>query len=263
MDYLNIERSNGIQIIRMAWSAERPGFRHDTFEEMAAALRWADAQNDICCSVFVGVPHCFCYGADASSFRNTNNLGELSESALRFFRALINSKKPLIAGVDGPAAGIGMTMLLHFDAVYATPNSSFSAPFVEWGLLPDAASTILLPSLVGTARAFELLCLGGVLAPAEAAESGLVTKIVEEDQLETHVMEAANRLARLSRQSLQFTRELMHRHRSQLIRQAKLENDIFQELLSDDATQRRIRVMGRAIQRALSARQAVNTTTYS
>lgn len=256
MKHLLIDQADGVQVIRMAWSTERPGFHVDTFDATADALRWADTRNDITCSVFMGLPHCFCYGADASSFGQTDELGRLSDSALGFFRALINSKKPLIAGVDGPAAGIGMTMLLHFDAVFATPNSSFSAPFVEWGLIPDAASTILFPKLLGPARAFDVLCLGRILSPSEASECGLVTAVVSADEIESRAMGAAQRLGRLSPSSLRSTRDLLRHHRSQLIRQAKLENSIFQELLGDEGTQRRMKIMGRAIKRALSTRDS-------
>lgn len=254
MNHLIVIQEDGQQTIRMAWSSERPGFGTDTFDAAAEAIRAADADSSIACSVFVGVPHCFCYGADASAFQDASNLGALSESSLGFFRALINSKKPLIAGVDGPAAGIGMTMLLHFDAVYTTPNSLFSAPFVDWGLLPDAASTLLFPELLGARKTFELLCLGGVLTPAEAVRLGFVTGIVPASELESCILSAAKHIAGLPPKSLRTTRELLRKQRSGLIRQAKLENDLFQELLSDAATQRRVRVMGRAIKRVLSSK---------
>lgn len=252
MDQFIIKECDGFQTIEMNWTSNRTGFKVDTFEEATQAIRDADINPAIACTAFFGVPRCFCLGTDANSFAETGNLNVLSDVVLRFFRALINSKKPLLAGVDGPAIGLGMTMLLHFDAVFATPASVFRAPFSDWGLSPEAGSSLLMPECIGYRRAFELFCLGGQLSADEAEQRGLVTRVIEADALNGTVIQAAQRLAALPQRPLRATRELMRHGRDRVIRQTKIENALFQELLGDKATQRRLKVMARAARIALS-----------
>ena len=167
MDNFVIDRCEGFQAIFMNWTVEQPGFQPATFDAVAEALREADRDPNIACSLFFGVPRCFCLGTDATAFGQVSALSRLSETVLRFFQALISARKPMIAAVDGAAVGLGMTMLCHFDVVFATPESVFKAPFAEWGLAPEAASSLLLPEELGYRKAFEIFCLG-----AEAHGSG-------------------------------------------------------------------------------------------
>lgn len=252
MNYLRIEAEDGFQIINMNWNCENPGFRPETFDIISTALRAADADEHIRSTLFFGSPRCFCLGSDVNAFVGSNDLEILSEQVLRFFRSLINSKKALIAAVDGPAIGLGMTMLCHFDAVYATGDSTFRAPFVDWGLLPEAASSILLPEMIGHRRAFELFCLGGSLSAEEAEQCGLVTRIVDSRELGETAISSARHLARAPERSLRFTRDLMRQNRSRLSQRAKMETTIFHELLCEQSTQRRLKVMARASRMALS-----------
>lgn len=253
MKYLRIERCDGFQIIHMNWNRENPGFRPETFDVISSALRAADGDEEIRSTIFFGVPRCFCLGSDVNAFVDSANLEILSAQVLRFFRSLINSKKPLIAAVDGTAIGLGMTMLCHFDAVYATPESTFRAPFVDWGLLPEAASSLLLPEVIGHRRAFELFCLGGELSASDAEQSGLITRIVDNTELKTTAINAAKHLARVPERSLRFTRDLMRQNRNKLSQRAKMETTIFHDLLCEQSTQRRLKVMARAARMALAS----------
>jgi enoyl-CoA hydratase/carnithine racemase len=255
MDCLKISRRDGFQVIEMSWCAKNPGFRVSTFDEVTNALRESDLDEGIACNVFFGVPRCFCLGTDASSFSDDGDLDGLSESALRFFRSLINSKKPNIAAVDGAAIGLGMTMLFHFDAVFATPESTFKAPFVEWGLSPEAGSSILFPEALGYRKAFEVFCLGAQLCASEAERRGLVTRIVSSSELEKTALDAAKHIAKLPQRPLRATRDLMQHQRNRLVRRSRVENDVFQELLGDLKTQRKLRAMTRATRMALTDRK--------
>lgn len=252
MDNFVIDRCDGFQAIFMNWTIDRPGFQPATFEAVSEALRSADLDPSISCSLFFGVPRCFCLGTDVSSFAQMNALSKLSETVLGFFRALINARKPMIAAVDGTAVGLGMTMLCHFDAIFATPESVFKAPFADWGLSPEAASSLLLPEELGYRKAFELFCLGGELSAEEAERRGLITRIVARKDLRTAAFEAAARIARLPPRSLNTTRELLRHQRVKLIRRAQTETAIFQELLGEASTQRRLKVMARATKMALA-----------
>jgi enoyl-CoA hydratase/carnithine racemase len=252
MENFVIERRDGFQAIFMNWTIDRPGFQPASFEAVSEALRQADMDPGIACSLFFGVPRCFCLGTDVSAFALPDSLSKLSETVLDFFRALINARKPMIAAVDGNAIGLGMTMLCHFDAVYATPESIFKAPFADWGLSPEAASSLLLPEELGYRKAFELFCLGGELSAAEAERRGLITRVVERSELRPAAFEAATRIARLPARSMAATRELLRHGRAGLIRRARTETAIFQELLCEASTQRRLKVMARATKMALA-----------
>jgi enoyl-CoA hydratase/carnithine racemase len=246
MENLVIDRCEGFQAIFMNWTIERPGPQAAAFEAVAQALREADRDPSIACSLFFGAPRCACLETDVASLAQTSGLSTLSETVQTFFSALINAKKPLIAAIDGPAVGIGMTMLCHFDAIFATPESVFRAPFAEWGLTPEAASSLLLPEELGYRKAFEIFCLGGELTAAESERRGLITRVVERKDLHSAAFDAAARIARLPARSLTTTRELLRHQRVKLIRRARTETAIFQELLGEAATQRRLKITTRA-----------------
>lgn len=253
MENFVIDRCEGFQAIFMNWTVDRPGFQPATFEAVSEALRSADLDPNIACSLFFGVPRCFCLGTDVSAFAQASALSRLSETVLTFFRALINAKKPMIAAVDGTAIGLGMTMLCHFDAIFATPESVFKAPFADWGLSPEAASSLLLPEELGYRKAFEIFCLGGELTADEAERRGLITRVVERKDLRQAAFDAAARIARLPARSLATTRELLRHQRVKLVRRAQTETAIFQELLGEASTQRRLKVMARATKMTLAA----------
>ncbi len=253
MDNFVIDRCEGFQAIFMNWTIDRPGFQPATFEAVSEALRSADLDPSISCSLFFGVPRCFCLGTDVTAFAQVSALSRLSETVLSFFQALINAKKPMIAAVDGTAIGLGMTMLCHFDAIFATPESVFKAPFADWGLTPEAASSLLLPEELGYRKAFEIFCLGGELTAAEAERRGLITRVVERKDLRPTAFDAAARIARLPARSLATTRELLRHQRVKLVRRARTETAIFQELLGEASTQRRLKAMARATKMTLAA----------
>ena len=246
MEDFVIDRCDGFQTIFINWQTGRPDVQLASFEAIADALTQADRNPDIACSLVFGVPRFPGPGTDITTFAQLSALSTWSETLLDFFRSLINARKPLIAAVDGTAAGMGMTMLCHFDAIFATPESVFKAPIAEWGLSPEAASSLLLPEEIGYRKAFEIFCLGGELSAAEAERRGLITRIVERKDLRNTAFDAAARIARLPPRALNTTRELLRHQRVKLIRRARTETAIFQELLCEASTQRRLKVMARA-----------------
>ena len=114
----------------------------------------------------------FTAGNDIADFLATARGADgLAAEVVRFVRALPTVAKPVIAGVDGPAVGIGTTLLLHCDLVYATPGASFATPFLDLGLVPEAGSSLLMPGRMGRARAFEMLVLGEIFTAERAREA--------------------------------------------------------------------------------------------
>jgi enoyl-CoA hydratase/carnithine racemase len=163
-----------------------------------------------------GTSGCFTSGNDVRDFLELERTPGSSPAA-GFLRAIAAAKKPVVAAVGGPAVGVGTTMLLHFDLIYAAPNARFQLPFVPLGLLPEAASSLLLPVLAGYQRAAELLLLGQPFSAEKAQAAGIVTEIVPEPELLEYARTAALALAALPPASVRMTKELMKRGLAQAV----------------------------------------------
>jgi len=153
------------------------------YDAMTSALTKADQNSDVRVAVFRGTDGCFTSGNDIADFIAQGGLDAIT----RFLQALGDFRKPLVAQVDGIAVGIGLTMLLHCDFVYATERTRFKTPFVDLGLVPEFASSYLLPRLLGRAKSSEMILLGKSLSGNEAQERGVVNAIVPLDELHDYV----------------------------------------------------------------------------
>ena len=131
------------------------------YDAMAEAIETASGASPIRCVVIAGAPGAFSAGNDLGDFMKAATGGEgLGNAVLRFLYALARAERPLVAAVQGVAVGIGTTMMLHCDYAVAASDARFSTPFVALGLVPEAASSLLAPRLMGHRRAFELLVMG-------------------------------------------------------------------------------------------------------
>lgn len=168
----------------------------------------------------------FCGGNDVEDFLQQPWKGQQIPPGERFIRAVAGAAKPIVAAVQGAAVGIGTTILLHCDLVYAADSAKFIMPFVNLGLVPEAGSTLLLPALIGHQRAAELLLLGSPLSPARAYELGMVNAVVPADQLLRVATEAAQALAEKPAGALQLCKQMLKKHNrtelDQVIRQEVL-----------------------------------------
>src|SRR5438552_13289152 len=162
---------------------------------MAEALAAADADPKVRAVLLHGSRDCFTAGNDLSDFLKRPP-GAKSPS-WSFFETLPALQKPIVAAVGGPAIGIGTTLLLHCDLVYATPGARFQLPFVSLGIVPEFGSTYLLPLIAGYQRAAELLLLGQPFSAEKAHEVGIVTAVVPEAELLERAGTAAAALAQL------------------------------------------------------------------
>jgi enoyl-CoA hydratase/carnithine racemase len=140
------------------------------------------------------------------------------------------------AGVDGLCVGIGTTLLLHCDYIVASGRSVLRAPFVDLGLVPEAASSLLAPRLMGQARAFELLCLGGHFDAARAQQCGLVNEVIEAEQVTPRICAVAAALAAKPPAALLLSRRLLRGDPVELLARIDTEAQLFsQQLQSDEA----------------------------
>src|SRR3954453_22171713 len=183
---------------------------------LGKALTDAEADSQVRAVLLHGTAECFTAGNDVADFVNVPRTpGKTPARAL--FDILPVMAKPIVAAVGGPAVGIGSTMLLHCDLVYAAANARFHLPFVPLGIVPEFGSTYLLPLLAGYQRAAELLLLGQPFTAQKAYEVGIVTAVVPESELLQKAKEAAQALAALPAESIRLTKRLMKkRHGAEL-----------------------------------------------
>jgi enoyl-CoA hydratase/carnithine racemase len=155
-------------------------------------------------------------------------------AAFDFLEKLIMVSKPVVAGVDGLAIGIGTTMLMHCDHVVATDRSVFRTPFVDLGLVTEAGSSLIGPRIMGHHRAFSLLVLGEAMNADEARLAGLVNRIVEPGKLEAAAGENASKIAAKPADALRITRGLVRGDRSDVLARMRQEAELFEERLRSE-----------------------------
>jgi enoyl-CoA hydratase/carnithine racemase len=201
----------------------------------AEALAEADLDPSISAVVFLGAGGAFTAGNDLADFLAASE-GKTELPAFTFIKALAQCETPLIAAVEGVAIGIGATLLLHCDLVYAAPDALFRTPFVDLGLVPEAASSLLLPQRVGLARASEILLLGETFDAEEALHLGLINKIIASSDLKTYAIEQAKKFAAKPCAALAATRRLLRGDQAAVLARIEDEAQVFVQLLrSDDA----------------------------
>ncbi len=188
------------------------------YAAMADALDGAAADPGVRAVVLQGHATVFSAGNDIGDFLNNPPSGGDSP-VNRFLRAISSFPKPLVAAVCGPAVGVGTTMLMHCDLVYAGDNAAFSMPFVNLGLCPEAASSLLVPQMMGYHRAAEALLLGEPFMAEAALEVGLVNRIVPPMEANTIAQAQARKLAAKPMGSLVETKRLMKKGQAALVAQ--------------------------------------------
>jgi enoyl-CoA hydratase/carnithine racemase len=212
----------------------------EMYVQLAEALAAADADPQVRAILLSGSTDCFTAGNDLADFLHRPPGG--SSPAWRFFEVLPGLAKPIVAAVAGPAIGIGTTLLLHCDLVYAATSARFQLPFVALGIVPEFGSTYLLPLLAGYHRAAELLLLAQPFDAQKALSIGLVTDVVEPQALLDTAGKAAARLAELPPESLRLTKRLLRSaHAEQIRRTIDEEGRIFRERLDSPEAKEALR----------------------
>ena len=185
--------------------------------------------------LFHGQAGVFTAGNDIEDFMKRPPQGTDSP-VFRFLEAASQAAKPLVAAVNGPAVGIGTTLLLHCDLVYAGDNARFRLPFTSLGLVPEFASSYLLPLIAGYQRAAELLILGEAFDAQKAYEAGFVTKVVPAAQALDAAREAARKIAALPAKSVRLTKALLKSAHAAAVRnQLQVEGEHFRAMLGEPA----------------------------
>lgn len=228
--------AGGVRLVTLDRPEKKNALTGAMYDAMRGALEEADAAEAVGAVVFAGQPGAFSAGNDIADFvsRVDKPLGEAP--SLRFIQQLARTRTPMVAAVDGVAVGIGTTLTLHCDLVYASPAARFRTPFVELGLVPEAASSYLLPRRVGRLKATEILLLSEMFGADQAEALGLVNAVMPSDMLVEHAVAQAARLAALPRGALTAARALIRGDQAEVDAALQAEAEAFgRQLRSQEA----------------------------
>lgn len=237
---IEISVADEIQVIRFTRPDKKNAFTGAMYDAMSEALGRGEKDDGIIANVFIGSGGIFNAGNDINDFIRRSKAGSgdgIPTPSLNFIRRLPLVTKPMIAAVDGLAIGIGTTMLFHCDLVYASPTASLRTPFLDLGLVPEAASSMTAVMRMGQVRAFELLCLGEPFNAERGREAGIINAVVPAAELEATAMKAAKRLAAKPRGALLAARRLMRGDPAALSAQINAESDVFKQCMQSAEAQ--------------------------
>lgn len=237
-DHILVSTDGAVQIIRFNRPDKKNAITRDMYSAMSEVLIAGEADDAIRCHVILGTPGAFSSGNDVQDFMAFAASGDLGTEVLGFLTAMADLKKPFISGVDGLAIGIGTTIHMHCDLTFATPQSVFKTPFVDLGLVPEAASSLLGPQIMGHQRSYALLAMGEAFSAEQAKDAGLIYEIVESDKLEAKVMEVAKTLAARAPTAMGYAKRLMKADPDVIKARMEQEAKLFgEQLVSDEARQ--------------------------
>ena len=207
-DHILVSTSGAVTEIRLNRPEKKNAITAAMYAALADALEAAAADGAVRVVTILGNGDTFTSGNDINDFLKAPPL-EMDQPVFRFLRAISTFPKVLIAGVEGAAVGVGTTLLLHCDLIVAAPDAVFSLPFVDLALVPEAASSLLLPRLIGPQRAARHLILGDPIDAETALAYGLVTEIAAGGTLEARVREVAERIAAKPPEAVRLTKSLL------------------------------------------------------
>lgn len=214
---IQTELREGIFTIRFNRPEKKNALNLAMYEALAKAFGQADGDDAARVILIAGNGGCFTSGNDLSDFLQSPPSGTESP-VMRFLVAISEARKPIVAAVNGAAVGVGATMLLHCDLVYAGANALFQLPFVNLGLCPEAGSTLLLPRLMGHQRAAELLLLGEPFSAERACTAGIVNAVCPDNEVLGTAREKALQLAAQPAAAVRLAKSLLKREYTSSLR---------------------------------------------
>ena len=206
---------NGVATIEIARPEKKNAITGAMYVQMAEALIAATGDAAVRAVLLTGQPGIFTSGNDIEDFMQRPP-GSTESPAFVFMRALMGCDKPVIAAVTGAAIGIGTTMLLHCDFVYVSDEARLAMPFVSLGLVPEFASSLIVPQLMGNVRAAEKLLLGDPFTGADAVECGIANAVLPANEVVNHARRIAERFNALPPGAVRDSKTLMRSARAKL-----------------------------------------------
>ena len=211
-EQITTKSKNGVFHITFNRPEKRNALTRAMYSGLAEGIDKAEKDPNIRVILIYGNGKCFCAGNDLKDFQDLEWGTSPKRTTLNWTDLILTAKKPIIAAVHGYSIGVGVTMLLHFDLIYAGAGCRFQFPFVNLGLVPEFGSTFNLPELIGYQRAAELFFFGDWFTADEAEKMGMVNKIFPENELINQVTLLAEKLAEKPPRALRKTKELLKKH---------------------------------------------------
>ena len=227
MDHIKTATINGVLTIEIARPEKKNALTQAMYQVMADAINAAVQDNAVRALLITGQPGIFTSGNDLEDFMQRPPEGGDTPSFM-FMKALLGCDKPVIAAVTGAAIGIGTTMLLHCDFVFVSDEARLAMPFVSLGLVPEFASSLIVPQLMGNARAAEKLLLGDPFSGADAVEAGIANAVLPAAEVVPHARRIAERFNALPPGAVRETKRLMRRGSASAAEEAiRVESGVF------------------------------------
>ena len=220
------------RIITMRRPEKKNAVTHDMYRAMSEAIDTAQNNPDVRCFIITGGSGVFTAGNDVDDFidHGTSHIDvSRATNAVKFLYSLAHNSKPIIAAVDGIAVGIGTTMLFHCDYVLASKTATFSTPSMRVGLIPEAASSLLMPRTMGYQRAFAMLVMGRTIDAEHAREAGFVNEVVAPGHTEAEARKVAREICDLPAEAVAMTRKLLKLPPEDMTRRIDQEAHLFTE----------------------------------
>ncbi|OAJ57419.1 enoyl-CoA hydratase [Paraburkholderia ginsengiterrae] len=225
---------NGVLAVTISRPDKKNALTNDMYAALADAIAKANEDDEIRVLLFQADGDMFSAGNDISEFAaQAMGNGPEERNVFRFLRGLANATVPIVAAVQGKAVGVGTTMLLHCDYVLLSTDAQLITPFVNLALVPEAASSLLLPSCIGHVKAFEMFALGEPVSAESAVAWGIANKVVAAEELRAEALRIAGKLALKPAGSLTAMKQLM-RDAEKLTARIDRESAIFAERLASD-----------------------------
>lgn len=228
--FVETERQGRVLTIVINRPEKKNALTHEMYAAIADGLQLAQDEAGIRCVIITGAGDTFTAGNDLGDF--AAGLPEGKPPVIRFLEAIVHCDKPVMAAVNGPAVGVGLTMLLHSDLVYASETATFRSPFPHLGVVPEAGSSLLLPMTVGNAWANDIFIAGRVLNASEALSAGLVSRVFPAASLMSECREIAGRVAAQAPNAMRETKRLVRSNRAAVMERMAIEGAIFNAQLN-------------------------------
>src|SRR5262245_26043998 len=233
MSNILIRDEGAVRIITMNRADKKNALTQEMYHTIAGTLDKTADDKAIRCIVIAGLPGAFTAGNDLADFMAAGSSGKEQQfgtsGGATLLQALLRNPKPLVAAVDGVAVGIGTTMMFHCDYVVATKAAMFATPFVGLGLVPEGASSLLMPRALGHHKAFEILVMGRKVDGEAAHQAGFVNQVAAPGQAEAEALKVAQEIAALPPEAVAISRRLMRLPADQIAERFALEGKHFGE----------------------------------
>jgi enoyl-CoA hydratase/carnithine racemase len=231
-DHLLVTDEDATRVITLRRPEKKNAITQEMYRAMSEGIDTAQNDPAIRCMIITGGSGVFTAGNDLEDFQQagtSNTDTPRGSNATRFLYSLAHNVKPIIAAVDGVAIGIGTTMLFHCDYVLASTTATFSTPFIHLGLVPEGASSLLMPRTMGHQRAFAMLVMGRRVSAGDAHLAGFVNVVVAPGHTEAEARKVAREICALPAEAVAISRKLLRPPPEDLTRRIDQESHLFGE----------------------------------